>query len=109
MPWKGVSNDHGDDAEDKDATMLVPKSSIDNMLTEGNLNFYDVVLGCAISLTVTMIGMCAEILKPEDMHGKLPDGWSQKFDCENSAVNKLRLNRRLEIFLSRALNFVHFY
>ena len=35
-----------------------------------------------------MIGMCAEILKPEDMHGKLLDGWSEKFDCEDSAVSK---------------------
>ena len=37
---------------------------------------------------VTIIGMCAEILKPEDMHGTLPKGCSRKFDCENSAVSK---------------------
>ena len=76
------------DEEEKDSKMMAPKSSIDDMLTEGNLNYYD-LLGCTISLTVTMIGMYAEIIKAVDMHGKLPDGWSPKFDCEDSAVSKL--------------------
>ena len=72
-----VTNDHGEvnDEKEKDATMLVPKSSIDDMLTEGNLNYYN-LLGCTVSLTVTMI-------KAVNMYRKLPDGLSQMFDCDS--------------------------